>query len=416
MKLFSKYNRLNLAVTISIFLIGSCVFYFLLRFIFITQVDDALENEREEIIAYTGKYHKLPEIINTSDEYTAYANTFSGSVPGFKNTFIQYDTTREWSRQMQFGINVTGTSYTVFVSKPLEENEDLLQVVVMITVAMIGLILLAGYLINRAVLTRLWQPFYNTIDYIKRFNIDEKVPVAPVVTNIDEFNLLNENMYEMISRVEKDFQSLKEFTGYAAHEMQTPLAVIRTRLDLIIQNEALLQNNAAQVADIENAVSKLSRLYKSLLLLTKIENNQFSHTDTIQLDELVQHKIDEVSELSYSKGVRIEFTKQETVTVLFHAYLADIIIGNLISNAVRYNKKNGWIGISLHAGLLSISNQSQLGEIKPENLFQRFYRDPNVKEDGNGLGLAIVKKICDAAGFMLTYFYKDGMHTFQIHF
>ncbi|PQJ08808.1 hypothetical protein CJD36_022405 [Flavipsychrobacter stenotrophus] len=416
MKLFAKYNRVNLTVTIIIFLVGSCVFYFLMQYIFIQQIDEALGNEKEEIITYARKYGKLPEIVNTEDQYIDYLNIPGPATPTFKNTYVQYARAKEWSRQVQFGMAVSNNTFTIVVSKPLEENESLLQVVVAITIGMIALILLAGYLINRAVLTRLWQPFYNTISFIRGYDIEEKAHPAFPKTDIDEFDLLNENIQEMTSRVQADFQSLKEFTGNAAHEMQTPLSVIRTRLELILQNEALLQKNADQVNDIENAVRKLSKLYQSLLLLTKIEHSQFPMADLVKIDEVMQEKLDEILDIISSKGLHLEFIQYQPVTVRFHAYLAEIVVGNLLNNAVRYNTTDGWIGISLKSGQLSISNTSELEEIKEENLFKRFFRDGNTTEDGNGLGLAIVKRICDAAGYRLEYSFKDGRHTFTLLF
>jgi len=416
MKLFTKYNRLNLAVTITIFVIGSFVFYVLLHYIFIHQIDETLDNEKLEVLSASNKYGKLPEIINTDDQYTEYINTPSPVASIFRNGYVRYSDSQEWSRQISFGVSIQGKNYTVVVSKPLEESEDLLQVVIMITIAMIAFILLAGYLINRAVLTRLWQPFYQTMGFIKKFNVEEKIQGAFVKTDIDEFDLLNENIAEMTSRIQADFQGLREFTGYAAHEMQTPLAIIRAKLEMFVQNDAFLQDNAAHVMEIERAVRKLSRLYQSLLLLTKIESGQFAVNDMVKLDEIIELRVDEVADPISSKHLDVEFIKYEPVAVYFHPYLADIVIGNLLNNAVRYNKKNGWIGISLQQEYLSISNTSDLEQIKQENLFKRFFRDPHIKEDGNGLGLAIVKRICDAAGYKLEYSYAEGIHTFLIRF
>ncbi len=415
MKLFTRYNRVNLVVTITIFLVGSCIFYLVLHYIFINQIDEMLVSEQEEVMSYASKYGKLPEIINTDDQYTIYRKEPMPATISFSNVYIKYGRSEEWSRQIKFGVSISGVGYTVTVSKPLEETENLLRVVILVTIFMIALILLAGYLINRAVLTKLWQPFYQTISFIRDYDVDANSQPKFGSTKIDEFDLLNENISAMTRRVEADFQSLKEFTGYAAHEMQTPLAIIRTRLELILQNEALLKKNAEQVGDIENAVRKLSRLYQSLLLLTKIENGQFSMGEIVSLDELLNTKVDEIAELASAKGLQIEFLRREFVSIRFHGYLADIVVGNLLNNAVRYNKRNGWVGISLTANALSISNTSDLGSISSEDLFRRFFRDPEIKEEGNGLGLVIVKRICEAGGYRISYDHSEGRHTFTIH-
>ncbi|MBA3828436.1 MAG: HAMP domain-containing histidine kinase [Taibaiella sp.] len=415
MKLFTKYNRLTLIATISVFIIGSCTFYFVLKYILINEMDESLYNEKQEITSFYSSHHTLPDIINTNEQKTTY-NVAIAAIPlKVYNTDVHYLRSDEWSRKMEFGIPSGGQTIKVTISKPLEETEDLLQIIIIVTICMIGLILLTGFLINRAVINRLWRPFHNTISKIRGYKVEEMQEITLEPTSIDEFNLLNRNIDEMIKRVQKDFQTLREFTSYAAHEMQTPLAVIRTRLDMIIQDEQLLKNNASQFADIENSVRKLSRLYQSLLLLTKLENHQFVLNEDVPITDLIRKKAEEYKELALAKGIKIN-VNVETLTITSHTYLADIIIGNLLSNAIRYNIPNGEIDITLYGDTLTISNTSELAEIKQENLFKRFYRHADVKEDGNGLGLAIVKRICDAAGCSISYHYADAKHFFTIVF
>ncbi|MBS1586045.1 MAG: HAMP domain-containing histidine kinase [Bacteroidetes bacterium] len=415
MKLFSKYNRLNIAATICIFIIGSCTFYFLLRYILVHQVDEALDTEKEEIFAYLDMHHSLPEIVNTEDQLIVYRNSNKLYKPQYYNYYVEKSGHGETFRQLKFSVNVHDKYFTITVSKSLEETEALLQIIIGVTVCMIALILLVGYFINRRVLNKLWQPFYDTIQKVQTYNISEKREISLAKTGIEEFTLLNQSISEMTRRVQSDYQSLKEFTGHAAHEIQTPLAIIRNRMDMIIQDEIVLINHTQQIVDIEKAVSRLSKLHQSLLLLTKVEHRQFILNEQVKLNGLIEDKIAEFRDLIDSRSITVK-THLEPVSVLFHQQLAEIVVSNLLNNAVRYNRTGGNIEIILEPGKLEIANTSNLLKISQEKLFQRFYRDPDVGEEGTGLGLTIVKQICEMAGYTLKYDFVSDRHIFSIAF
>ena len=416
MKLFSRYNRLNIISTISIFIIGSITFYLLLHYILIHEVDEALEIEQQEIAEHVQKHNTLPEILPTRDQFIAYKDATSLTPVVTSNIDAYYPHTHDHLyRERLFGIAAGGKYYTVSVRKSLEETEDLLQIIIFVTLGMVALILITGYVINRRVLSKLWRPFYSTIDQVKAYNVYEKDTLYLNETNIEEFSLLNNSIASMTERVKKDYQALKEFTGYAAHEMQTPLSVIRIRLDILIQNLSLSQDGSQAINDIEKAVHKLSRLYQSLLLLTKVENRQFVLDEEVQVDKLILEKYNDFSGMLEAKKIELDMNLKP-VSIIFHNQLSEILIGNLLSNAIRYNKQVGFIGISLHDNTLIISNSSDLPALSDEQVFQRFYRHSDVTADGNGLGLSIVKQICDMAGYSINYYFADGIHTFTIIF
>lgn len=216
----------------------------------------------------------------------------------------------------------------------------------------------------------------------------------------------------MTERIQKDYSSLKDFTGQAAHEMQTPLAVIRTKLDMLIQNEAVLEKNAQHIIDIEKAVYRLSRLHQSLLLLTKVENRQFILNEDVSLEKIIEGKCAEYTEMADAMHLKLSMNLHPVI-IKFHQHLADILIGNLLSNAIKYNKQKGSVRITLENGKLSIANTSDNEKLDNDKLFKRFYRRNNA-EEGTGLGLSIVKQICDLAGYSIEYSYSSGWHEFEI--
>ena len=418
MKLLAKYNRVNIIATIGIFITGSIAFYFVLRHILVRQLDQSLESEQQEIVQYTQQFNKLPAVIQTNDQQVYFNETTT--IPFHRKFYSLYkfnpiEKHNELFRDLRFSITANQHSYEVIVSKSQTGTQDLLRLIILVTIGMIALILLIGFFINRTILSRIWKPFYQTIDKIKTYHLSSQQPLQLEPTSIDEFSLLNENISGMTERSQREYKSLKAFTANAAHEMQTPLAVIRTKLDMLMQHENLLASQAQPVQEMEQAVYKLSRLYHSLLLLTKIENQQFELNETVQMDKVIMYKLEELTEIADAKKITTRI-KLSPVTIVFHQQLAEILTVNLLNNAIRYNNENGILAIELNDSAFTIANTSDLPALDDKKVFQRFYRHNDTKQEGNGLGLSIVKQICDLAGYRLAYGYQDGLHTIVIFF
>ena len=181
-----------------------------------------------------------------------------------------------------------------------------------------------------------------------------------------------------------------------------------------MQNESTLENNAPHIVDIEKAVQRLSRLHQSLLLLTKVEHKQFSLNEDVVLNEVIRDKCTEYAEIAESMRLIITFRLQPVI-LRFHHHLAEILVNNLVSNAIRYNITGGAINITLNDRGLTISNTSASGKLDDEKVFKRFYRS-NTLAESNGLGLSIVKQICDMAGYAVVYEYLNEQHLFTITF
>ena len=415
MKLFSRYNRINIAASIIVFVVGSIAFYFVLRAVLLKQLDDTLHTEQTEIISYIQLYHQLPEPVDAYNQqitYEAVSDLPKGAV--YYSEQKKLDGKVEWMRILEFGINVANKNYRVLVIKSQVETEDLLQMVIGIGAGMIALILLAGYIINRIVIKRLWKPFYKTVAEVEQYQLAKQQALQLPVSGISEFDLLNQRLTNMTERAQQDYLVVKEFSANAAHEMQTPLAVIRTNTEALMQDEFVLQQHNKSIQTIEQSVNRLTRLNQDLLLLARIENGQFPLQEKIDLDNIIKQKTEELAELLASKKLRYQGFL-EPVQISCNAHLAEVIVNNLLSNAIRYNKEDGIIKVELTPRQLIISNTSLLPALEKEKISQRFYRHPDTKADGNGLGLSIVKQVCAVTGYTLQYDYQNGLHIFSIN-
>ena len=271
MNLLTRYFRINLVATVSIFILASLAFYFLLWYVSIRQVDEDLKIEQREIETYVNKYHRPPEPITVKDQRISYEPVdLHEKSRHFSTVKSPDEKEKEDFRQISFTLPV-GDQWLLFkVSKSLEGTQDMNRSIILISLLTIILILVVSLLINRWLLRRLWQPFYQTLSGVKKFRLGEKKPPVFAPSSIDEFSLLNKTLDQFIQAAEKEYTLLKEFTENASHELQTPLAIVQSKLDTLIQDEHLseAQSNAAQTA--YEAIRKMAKLNQSLLLLSKI--------------------------------------------------------------------------------------------------------------------------------------------------
>ncbi len=267
MKLFTKYNRVNVSATIFTFVLGSIAFYFVLDYVLSRQLKETLRSEQFEIVHYVEEHHALPEIQNTRHQWITVEKSIEKlDKPQFKNIgyYNERDKENQSAKQLLFNIEVAGQNYLITVNKSEAETEELLKLIILVTIGMIALMLLFNYFINRRLINKLWQPFYKTIDDIKQYQVSDKQPMRLSNERIDELNLLNDSLNKMTQSIYREYAALKSFTENASHEMQTPLAVIRSKIDLLLQQSELNEQSLQQILSIEDAAKRLSKLHQSL--------------------------------------------------------------------------------------------------------------------------------------------------------
>lgn len=418
MKLFAKYNRINIISTVIIFLLGCVAFSFLLRYVIINQIDEDLKIEKNEIINYVQKFNRLPAVIEVHDQYTDIkpVNQPAQIVHEIYTIKVPYASRRktELRRIIQFNLHINNAWYFVNVSKSLAGTDKLIKTIIVITISTILLIVVVSFFINRIVLRRLWQPFYNTLGAIQKFNLSNSHALNFSNTNVDEFKNLNSILNEALSKAQQDYRSLKEFTENASHELQTPLAVIQSKLDILIQNEKLSEAETDAIQSAYYAVQGLSRLNQSLLLLAKIENKQFTEQTNIDLKALLQIKINQFNEVWKSRNISAE-TDISNRIITGNTYLIEILLNNLLSNATKHNIVNGSIAVLL-GDVLQITNTGIHQPLDEEKMYKRFSKTNNATES-HGLGLSMIQQICIASGYAVAYnFHSPNLHSFIIKF
>lgn len=296
----------------------------------------------------------------------------------------------------------------------LDLEEDILHGI-MIQFALIVTVLgAAAILTMRFISKRLWQPFEKTLKAIEEFKLENGVCPKLEESSTKEFVRLNAALERLMTESLHSYRIQKEFTENASHELQTPLAVFQSKLDLLLQQPGITEAQAGIIQDLYQMNGRLSRLSRNLLLLAKMENNQFKRTETVDVVGVLKALLPYSESLAGGLALKSDF-QVNSLPLKANRALLESLISNLIVNAVRHNKPEGEVNISLSGGRLTVANTSDEPSLNKNQIFNRFYR-PSEQTKGNGLGLSIVKAVCDYHGWDVSYSYANGNHAFTVSF
>ena len=318
-------------------------------------------------------------------------------------------------RQLGFVKKISNQAYYIQIFKPLEETDRLIvRIVLMMNILMI-IIIIVLLVVNRYSSRQGWKVFYDTIDKINNYDVNSHETFSLNQSDIKEFADLNRVLLTMTERIKNDYINLKEYIENASHEIQTPLAVINSKMELLLQFGDMNEKQYKMVADAYEASNRLSRLDKTLILLAKIENRQFPGAKPVDPAIMINNQLESLEDLILSKKIKIIQRLDNEVTITMNPYLAEIMLVNLIKNAIRHNITGGDLIIELTKHSLKIANSGPPLKMDPEMLFKRFQKSSSSPES-LGLGLAIVQKICDMYGYKVGYSYQNEMHTMSVEF
>ena len=311
-------------------------------------------------------------------------------------------------------IKVENADFLLVSRIPMIETKDLLRTLAYQFSSFIFILLLVLSFVQRFFTHRLWQPFYKSLEHIENFSLQQgKLPKFDS-TNIKEFNRLNENLKHLMENNMASYKQQKQFIENASHELQTPLAILQSQLDLLLQDPQLTEKQNKVLQSLYSISSRMNRLNKNLLLLAKIENNQFNAMETIAVDEVSYELIEQLQDLIAHEEIKLEVKIDKYFTLYANKTLLEILLTNLIVNAIRYNNKGGLLRIEISNNNIIITNTGVNEPLDSEWIFTRFKRS-SVEIKGNGLGLAIVKQICELHNWTIEYQYINDFQFTSNH-
>jgi signal transduction histidine kinase len=420
MKLLDKTVRILLLYAIVVLLVSIPAFYLVIVKLDYKDVKDALLLKKEVLIENTKRLsgeHDIKVWLEMDREVSMHV--YNGTLP-IKDSIYQkrYLNTLEKEvepyLELKTTLNIQGKTYLTTIRRSLVEKKELIIEIVK-TQAVLLILLFGGWIIiNRNISRKIWKPFDEIIAWLKKYEMGKDPYSGITSSGIAEFDVLNKVVNDLIYKNHDTFIQQKNFIENASHEMQTPVAILQSKLDLLIGSQGLTAEQARYLQSLYEAIERLNHLNKSLLLLSQIENNQFDDLSAIALPAVIAKVIEHLEEVIDEKGLQLKLDIMADKIIRGNPMLMEICLSNLITNAVNHTPVNGYINIVLDDQRLVIENSGEPLSFEPQLLFTRFGKSKTSKF-GVGLGLAIVKQIADFMPIGINYQYTNK-HCFTLKF
>lgn len=384
------------------------------------EVDDTLEDYSEGLIIRALSGEDMPTASNGSNnQYYLYevSESYAVSHPQItyrdEMVFITEKSETEPARVLITIFQTEDERYMeLVVYTPTIEKLDLLRAILGWIIFLYVLLLLIILSINIWVFRKNMKPLYVLLKWLDSSQLGKKNEPLENTTKITEFRKLNAATMAFAERGEKLFEQQKTFIGNASHEMQTPLAICRNRLEMLMEDETLTEHQLNELIKTHQTLENLTRMNRSLLLLCKIENGQFADTRSVCLNDILAHYLDDYKEVYAYRNITVTVTTDSSFCVEMNDSLVSVLVTNLLKNSFVHNIDGGFIYIKITANTFEISNTGEK-PLDRERIFERFYQGQK-KEGSTGLGLALVDSICKANHLKIDYTYVENRHIFTI--
>ena len=423
MKLIQKIALRLSMVLIPVIALWAMIFYFVTVEEINDEADDLLESYAELLINKKLKHQDLPEANIIAGRYYSISQVteeYADSHPHteyYDSEFYVNETDEDEPTRFlrTFFSDGDGQYFELIVTTPTIEKEDLIESILWWIAALYLILLVTVIVITLAVFQKSMRPLYKILDWLNAYTPGKTQDKLAADTDIYEFRQLEKAVTEATDRSNEAYEKQKQFIGNASHELQTPLAVLGGRIDWMLDNDSLGEENIGELVKMKREVGHISRLNKTLLLLTKIDNGQFPDVMDVNLSSIVQSQKEMYEEIFSRKNIHCSLEMPDSpVVVRINETLATILVTNLIKNAFMHSPGGGIVTIALDGNGLAVENSGD-SPLNRERIFDRFYQGAK-KEGSTGLGLALAKTIADKNGMLFSYSFADGRHRFRINF
>ena len=421
MKLLSyTYRKLALLLFL-LMAVWGVLFYYAIIDEVVDETDDTLENYGE--ILMESALHD-PSILETEGSLMSfYKFTPISEEEGRHYRQVFYDATvyieledeDEPVRVMCTAFRMPdGQYYELKLMISILERDDMVEAMLWYLGALFLLFLICTSIGIQLVLKGVFRPLHRLLDWLHCIQPGKEVPPLDNPTKIREFRQLSDAALDMGNRSYKAYEEQKQFIENASHELQTPLAIVRGKVELLAESEGMPEQQMEQLDEIYAPLGRAVKLNKSLLLLSRIENGQYTEMEDVSVDEILDELLPDLMDIYEHKQVRLIRKREEQPFIIrCNHSLAQILVSNLVKNSLLHNREGGELQVLTTPTSLVIKNTGDV-PLDGEKLFRRFYHGMDGKKDSTGLGLAIARSIALSSSLKLTYEWQDGMHTFRL--
>ena len=307
-----------------------------------------------------------------------------------------------------------GQYYELKLMISILERDDMVEAMLWYLGALFLLFLICTSIGIQLVLKGVFRPLHRLLDWLHCIQPGKEVPPLDNPTKIREFRQLSDAALDMGNRSYKAYEEQKQFIENASHELQTPLAIVRGKVELLAESEGMTEQQMEQLDEIYATLGRAVKLNKSLLLLSRIENGQYTEMEDVSVDEILDELLPDLMDIYEHKQVRLIRKREEQPFIIrCNHSLAQILVSNLVKNSLLHNREGGELQVLTTPTSLVIKNTGDV-PLDGEKLFRRFYHGMDGKKDSTGLGLAIARSIALSSSLKLTYEWQDGMHNFRL--
>ena len=418
MKLLHKNILVNTSVSLIIMILGGFITYL---FIVNKIKQESYEHLIGEKISVEGKLKNgtpVPVLTNNIGDKIQIKEIpiLTGKQPELKTINLKEEGSgvEESFSAIEFEYKANRKSYQITIIKMFDNDEELGKNILLAVIISAMLMVIAIVLVNIFIYKRLWSPFYRILKALQSFNISKHDAIKLPQTKTEEFSRLNHSITLMAEKISNDYFSLKEFTENASHEIQTPLAIINSKIEMCLQDAHLTPEQARLLMEASHSVTTLVNLNKGLITLAKLDNNQVDIPSDVNVYDKLLDRLNVYEDFIQEKDIDVRLEIDKAVTIKINPSLATILFDNLIKNAVKHNyTEEGKINIEVTKDFIKIENTGAKPKVDTEKFFERFYKDSG--KESLGLGLAIVKKICEIYGFKIIYSYSGDFHSVTLY-
>jgi signal transduction histidine kinase len=409
MKLTTKTSLSFISLSTIFFLIGSVFMYFAVRVILAEDLSSRLYQMQGNFI---DNINNKNDINSASNQHVFIKESFDINTTQFSDTVLIENDKYVLYRKICFYHNIHNKIYKVEILQSQAQTDLLIWRIVILNVALAMVFFLIIFFLNQISVRRGLKVFYSTVSKLENFNISKPELMYFENAEIDELKKLTEVLKKMSLKISSDFNEQKEYTENVSHEIQTPLAIISSKADELLQSENLKKEEMEQLEIIMNTTTRLAKINQALILLTKIDNRFYTDISVISIDKIIHEKLDFFSDLISEKKIILTTNICNILDFKMNRYLADTLFLNIIKNAIMHNNISGSININLEGNILQIMNTGPK-LLNKENIFKRFVRSSN--KDSLGIGLSIVKRVCNFYFIDINYSF-DEVHRFNLNF
>lgn len=393
------------------------LFYFEMLDEIYDSLDDGLENQKMLVIQ---KVKKNPDLREKSFQENNFRieeiskTQALGFTDSYRDTllFMQNERDYEPARLLESVFEMEGNYYRLMVVSSMVEEDDLIKELFFALLWLYCGLILSIILLNSLLHRKIWKPFYKLLLQLGSFSIEKDTPIETEPTRIIEFQLLNAQIEKLLRKSIDTYNSQKQFIENTSHELQTPLAISINKLELLVENNDFNDRQMEDLGSVIENLERLTRFNRSLLLLSKIENQQFPEVEAVNFNQLVRELATEFEDLAEHRGLELEIIEGPILQHQMNRDLATILVSNLLKNALLHGKAGSKVEVEFFQNRFQISNSGIDRALDPESLSSRF-RKTGINTRSNGLGLSIAKAIAERFGLDLSYIYT-GKHVFRL--